>query len=319
MTALAEIRAVRPSRRQLALGAAGLAVFGWGLMTVGAIVRATESGLGCPDWPACHGSLVAGGHHAMIEEVHRWIATVLVIGVAGLAVAVFRRYRSERRLTRQMLWVIGLLALQVVLGGVTVILKNVSWTVVIHYGAAALLVASLVLLAVRLALPGAVPAPPDGFSRLINWFVGLSYGLLLAGSTVANTDSHTSCGKGFPLCNGSALPTLNHHVVINMVHRTWAGAMLVLAVVVWHQSRRHRREQPVIGRAALAVMILFIVQAFLGVVVLAVGENTAVEVLHSSVASLTWLAVATLFALTRALPGLRETTERRTVRSAAVA
>ena len=89
----------------------------------------------------------------MIEEVHRWIATVLIIGVVGLAIGVFRGYRGDRRLTHPMVWVLGLLVLQVVLGGVTVLLKNVSWTVVIHYGAAALLVAALALVAVRLAFP----------------------------------------------------------------------------------------------------------------------------------------------------------------------
>jgi heme A synthase len=107
-----------------------MALLGWALMTLGAFVRASESGLGCPDWPACHGQLVAGGHHAMIEEFHRWVATMLVVGVVALALMVFRGYRHERRVTRPMVWVLALLALQVVLGGVTVLLRNASWTVV---------------------------------------------------------------------------------------------------------------------------------------------------------------------------------------------
>src|SRR5664280_3586255 len=177
-------------RGWLAIWAAAMALLGWGLMTVGSFVRASESGLGCPDWPACHGQLVTGGHHAMIEEVHRWVATVLILGVVGLALLVFCGYRHERRVTRPMAWVLALLALQVVLGGVTVLLKNVSWTVVVHYGAAALLVGSIMIIAVRLAYPASEPAPHDSFSRLVGWFVALSLGLLLAGSTVANTDSH---------------------------------------------------------------------------------------------------------------------------------
>src|ERR1017187_2145500 len=124
-------------RGWLAAWAAAMALLGWALMTIGAFVRATESGLGCPDWPACHSQLVAGGHHAMIEEFHRWIATVLVVGVVGLAVMVFRGYRHERRLTRPVVWMLALLALQVVLGGVTVLLSNVAWTVVAHYGGGA--------------------------------------------------------------------------------------------------------------------------------------------------------------------------------------
>ena len=291
----------RVMRGRLAAWAAAMALLGWALMTVGAFVRASESGLGCPDWPACHGQLLAGGHHAMIEELHRWVATVLVVGVIGLALMVFRDYRHERRVTRPVVWMLALLALQVVLGGVTVLLRNVSWTVVAHYGGAALLVASITLVAARLAFPTAEPAPHDSFSRLIGWFVWLSFGLLLAGSSVANTDSHTSCGRGFPLCNGSLAPSLDHHVIINLTHRVWAGAMLVLALWALLRSRRDRAGVPPIKRAAVAVAILYLLQAGLGIAVVGVGENTAIEVLHSSIASLMWVALATLLALTACL------------------
>src|SRR5664279_593693 len=148
-------------RGWLATWAAAMALLGWGLMTLGAFVRASESGLGCPDWPSCHGQLVVGGHHALIEEIHRWVGTVLVIGVMSLVVIILRRYRSERRVLIPTLWMVALLALQVVLGGVTVLLKNVSWTVVAHYGGASLLIASITLVAVRLAFPTAEPAPHD--------------------------------------------------------------------------------------------------------------------------------------------------------------
>jgi heme a synthase len=276
--------AVSPTRgTALAAWSGTLTVLAWLLMAVGGFVRASESGLGCPDWPACHGRLVAGGHHALIEEVHRWIATVLILGIAGLLFAAWH----DRGLRRPMLVVAALLVVQVVLGGVTVLLNNVSWTVVAHYGTAALLTAALVFVAVRLARPeeraGASP-------RLVAVFAGSAFVLLLLGSTVATTDSHTACGQGFPLCNGSLAPALDHHVAINLAHRAVAGAMLVFAVIVYLRTRH---------TAALVVLGLFVVQAAAGAAVVAVGENTAVEVTHSAIASLTWLATATLFALSR--------------------
>jgi|NGEPerStandDraft_6_1074524.scaffolds.fasta_scaffold75129_2 cytochrome c oxidase assembly protein subunit 15 len=291
----------RVTRRQLAAWAAAMALLGWALMTVGALVRASESGLGCPDWPACHGQLVAGGHHALVEEFHRWVATVLVVGVVGLALMVFRGYRHERGLTRPVAWMLALLALQVVLGGVTVLLRNVSWTVVAHYGAAALLVASITLVAVRLAFPTAEPAPHDSFSRLIGWFVALSFGLLLAGSTLSNAGSDSACGHGFPLCNGSLFPSLDHLVVIALIHRVWAGALFVLALWVLFRSLRDRAGVPPIKWAAVAVLIIYIVQAVLGFLIVGVSDSTAIEVLHSSIGSLTWVALATLLWLTRTL------------------
>lgn len=288
--------------KRLAMWAAAMALLGWVLMSLGGYVRASESGLGCPDWPACHGRLVAGGHHALIEELHRWVAAALIFGVLGLTAAALRFHRRERRLLRPLGWAVGLLALQAVLGGVTVILRNVSWTVVAHYGTAALFVASIVLLAVRLGLPHAQAVPRDSFSRLVDWLALLSFGLLLAGSTVANTDSHTACGRGFPLCNGSLAPSLDHHVLLNMAHRIWAAAALALALWTVASARRRRTDVPAIRRVAVAVAALYLVQAGLGVAVVGAGENTALEVAHSSLASLTWLALALLLALTRALP-----------------
>jgi len=297
----ASSRIGRVTRRQLAVWAAAMALLGWALMTVGAFVRASESGLGCPDWPACHGQFVAGGHHALVEELHRWVATVLVVGAIGLAVMVFRGYRHERRLTRPVVWMLALLALQVVLGGVTVLLRNVAWTVVAHYGGAALLVASITLVAVRLAFPTAQPAPRDSFSRLVVWFVALSFGLLLAGSTLSNAGSDSACGQGFPLCNGALFPSLNHLVVIALVHRVWAGAMLVLALWVLLRSRRDRAGAAPIKWAAITVSILYIVQAVLGFLIVGVSDSRATEVLHSSIGSLTWVALAALLWLTRTL------------------
>ena len=286
------------TRRRLAGWAAGTALLGLAMMTLGAFVRASESGLGCPDWPACHGQLVAGGHHALIEEAHRWLATILVVAVVGLALMVFRDYRHERRVTRPAIWMLAMLALQVVLGGVTVLLRNVAWTVVAHYGGAALLVWSVALVAVRLAFPAAERAPRDSFSRLTAWFVGLSYGLLVAGSTLANAGSDTACGRGFPLCNGALFPSLNHLVVIALVHRVWAGVLLVLALWVLIRSRRDRAGAPPIKWAAAVVSIIYIVQAGLGFLIVGVSDSTAIEVLHSSIGSLTWLALATLLSLT---------------------
>jgi heme A synthase len=286
------------TRRRLAGWAAAMALLGWALMTIGAFVRASESGLGCPDWPACHGQLVAGGHHALVEEAHRWVATVLVVGVVGLAVIVFRDYRHERRVTRPVVWMLAMLALQVVLGGVTVLLRNVAWTVVAHYAGAALLVWSITLVAVRLAFPAAERAPRDSFSRLTAWFVWLSCGLLVAGSTLASAGSDTICGHGFPLCNGALFPSLNHLVVIALIHRVWAGALLVLALWVLFRSYRDRAGAAPIKWAATVVSIIYIVQAGLGFVIVGVSDSTAAEVLHSSIGSLTWLALATLLSLT---------------------
>ena len=52
---------------------------------------------------------------------------------------------------------------------------------------------------------------------------------------------------------------------------------------------------------SVAVLIIYIVQAGLGFLIVGVSDSSATDVLHSSIGSLTWVALATLLWLTRTL------------------
>ena len=57
--------------------ATALSVFA--LIVLGGVVRVTGSGLGCPDWPLCHGGFLPPPElEAVIEYSHRLVASALL-------------------------------------------------------------------------------------------------------------------------------------------------------------------------------------------------------------------------------------------------
>src|ERR1700675_4410012 len=92
--------------RRLALARALLAA---PVVVLGAWVRLTDAGLGCPDWPGCYGHIYpnAGGK-ALHEMIHRYFAGTLVIVIAILLgwTVRFRKDRGQPTIAVALLFVI---------------------------------------------------------------------------------------------------------------------------------------------------------------------------------------------------------------------
>ena len=109
--------------RRLALLGAALAAT---VVVLGAWVRLTDAGLGCPDWPGCYGHVYpqADQHFAKAihEMTHRYFAGTLVLIIIGLFGWAWwnRRTRGQPLLAVALLFV--LVCLQGALGALTVTL-----------------------------------------------------------------------------------------------------------------------------------------------------------------------------------------------------
>jgi cytochrome c oxidase assembly protein subunit 15 len=94
------------------------------VVVLGAWVRLTDAGLGCPDWPGCYGHVYPQlDHHfskALHEMIHRYFASTLGIIVGGLLIfAVWnRKDRGQPLLIVVVLFI--LVCLQGALGALTV-------------------------------------------------------------------------------------------------------------------------------------------------------------------------------------------------------
>lgn len=109
--------------RRLALAGAVLAAI---VIVLGAWVRLTDAGLGCPDWPGCYGHLYPRAAHeagkAWHEMIHRYAATTLGIVITALLVlASVRRKVGEQTLIPAVL-LFAVVCLQGALGALTVTL-----------------------------------------------------------------------------------------------------------------------------------------------------------------------------------------------------
>jgi len=109
--------------RRLALAGASLAAT---VVVLGAWVRLTDAGLGCPDWPGCYGHIYPHADHnfskAIHEMIHRYFASTLGLVIAGLlAWAVWnRKSRGQPLIAVAVLFV--LVCAQGALGALTVTL-----------------------------------------------------------------------------------------------------------------------------------------------------------------------------------------------------
>jgi len=255
---------------RLAWTAAG---FTYLLIILGAIVRITGSGMGCGEhWPLCNGKLLPPlDLPTLIEYTHRLVAaavSALVVAVAGYAwwlrqgagsrqqdssngpIAV-SSHRPTVRPSVAPYAALGLLALQVALGAVTVKLELAPWTVILHLGTAMLLLATLIV-----AARGSLAAPPSRAARPSRaglWALALGFATVLLGALVPNLGAASAC-LGFPLCNGQIDPAGNYLQHVHWAHRVLAYALF--AYTLWWAVRtRQRGARGVVALVTLQVAV----------------------------------------------------------------
>ena len=126
------------------------AVLSFILIVLGSGVRATDSGLACPDWPLCHGQAVPMfDFQIFMEWFHRLIAGCVGILMLTATVQLFRHTLLRRAFTLQIIAAMVLLAVQIVLGGLTVLKLLDPATVSAHLTNALMFFTVLVWMATR--------------------------------------------------------------------------------------------------------------------------------------------------------------------------
>lgn len=283
--------------RRIAWTAVGFTYF---LVALGGTVRATNSGLSCPDWPLCYGQAFADlNYQTFLEQFHRYIAAVVSVLVVALAISAFIWARQERHIIVPALIAPVLLAIQIVLGGLTVLWKLPPEIITAHLGTALAIFALVITIAVMTSKPAAIKEHPDKtrkFARLAVTNALLVYGLMLSGSYVVGSGASLAC-TGWPLCTAQRWAVTNRLADINVLHRVIAT--IVGLVLIWTLISALRRYKVAPAQAWMAVVagVLFIAQAIVGGLIVLLDKPEFVAGLHLALATAVWGSLVVLAAM----------------------
>jgi cytochrome c oxidase assembly protein subunit 15 len=292
----------QPAARNLARAFTALVCATYALIVVGALVRAHGAGLACPDWPLCFGEVIPRFDlEVAFEWGHRVFASVVSLTFAGLAVLTWWNPALRAEVGRLLWLAAALLALQVILGALTVLELLAAWSVTSHLLTGNAFAACLVLITARLfdASSQAQRERPTT-STALRASVTATGLLLIAqvalGGLVASRYAGLVCEQ-WPSCNdGVWFPGFAGALGLQITHRLTAYALVLGLGACAFMGRGPTR----LGRLLLLAFALVVVQVGVGVANVLLRLPVEVTGAHSALAALL-LAVMTL-ALREAWP-----------------
>ena len=264
-------------RTGLMLGATVL--FTYMLMVMGTFVTSTGSGLACPDWPLCYGTVAPPLHLSIwFEWGHRLLGGITGLFVVLSTILVWRNYKGVPRVLTSI--VLALLAFGVVLGGVIVIMEAPVLTSLTHLLVISshLIIATLVLCCLVFTLGYVFKSRAGSIGAHYKLLFGAVYLQVLLGIIVRYSQATLAC-TDFPLCNGAVIPAFdNYQVALHFVHRL--GALMIFAISASLLYRALRDRSDVKGFAVAFVLVLM--QAFFGIMIVKTQMFLPVIILHGA-------------------------------------
>jgi heme a synthase len=297
--ARAGLREVEP-RRFLQLAVAAVVVL-YIVVTTGAVVRLTASGLGCDNWPQCGDKpFPEKGGHAVIEFSNRVVAlTAMVLTlVAWLAARRTRGLgRGQRRLALAVF--LGTFA-QIPLGGLTVLFDLNPLLVMAHFLLALLVLIGAVAVALEawaLVCGRSAPVGPTWWRLLAVGGVGACLLLVVTGAVATAAGPHSG-GEDIPRLGVQVRDAVYVHVRATAIYGI---GLLVFGIYLI----RARARNPGIFLGWLVLLVLVLTQMLVGevqyrhalpwwLVLIHVGLATAIVAVTAGLAQAAWRPPAPL-------------------------
>jgi cytochrome c oxidase assembly protein subunit 15 len=274
------------------------------LVAAGGMVTSTNSGLSVPDWPTTYGhnmfsfplAKMVGG--IFYEHGHRLIAST--VGFLTIGLVLFLWKVEPRRWVRRLGFIaLGVVILQGVLGGITVLYLLPDGVSIGHAGLAQIFFCLTVSIALFTSptwrTPASEPVDDARLRRRLVTLTALVYAQILLGATMRHTGAGLAIPT-FPLSNGHLLPPVwTPAIALHFAHRV--GALVVTIGVIMNAAyiwSRHANRSELVRPAWLLVLAVS-AQIALGALVVLSGKQPVINTFHVATGA---LVLATSLVLT---------------------
>ncbi len=299
------------------------------VIVLGAYVRLSDAGLGCPDWPGCYGKAIVSGDAEFSEQAeklfpdnpldvkkawkemgHRYVAGLLSFFTLVLAILAWREKSYRTTAIISTLLLLGLIALQAALGMWTVKLKIMPLIVTSH-----LLIGMVTFWLIFWIYLRSKPRLTKRTGK-----VGASSGLLMLGMAVllvqiflggwVSINNAALACQGFPQCNGSWWPDVDYLDALNIFEGLltgYQGSLSYQGQVAIHWLHRvgavlsfvllsavmlnatSSNKPKPVRRGGLVLVVLLMIQIILGIFLIKLGIPLWAAALHNAFAAILML------------------------------
>ena len=269
-----------------------------GLVVIGVIVRATDSGMGCPDWPLCYGQIIPPttdsgdviAYKAWLEWIHRAIAAVIGLIVLAVVALALRNLKDRRSLQGASIALLALVLFQAWLGRQTVLESNSGASVTAHLASAMAFVGLQVWVLARSGYAETLGGIRRASGSVVAPIVaaGAIYALLLFGSNVTGTDTGLLY-PDWPLMGGTLFPPITELSTPMILHRyATAIVALILISAIWI-VRREKGSPARVRQLLTYAAAVFAVQCVIGAVQIFTKLAPWTQTLHVALATVIWI------------------------------